>query len=452
MFRGTGKFCLFHFLPGELSEGSGARSNFGGRVAEMDEIEAEKSDTGGGGFAHTWSPGQVWFREMIPAALPWGQEELLEEVPESAKHQYGAKMGEGVKLDGERYEAGQILVVDSERDFQRLLPGLRGASDFIFPWYPKLVPASLISPHQVRIDLADYRRAAGARFRRAFLITLALIALAYYQREFLMIALLGATIYGLHPMVESGMAWMRRVDLFSVEELNRRSVNFEFFRRWVLSRSTTLLKVSLGVLILVFVAQFYTGLDHSIEAAALMKKRVTENGEWWRLVTTGLMHGSVLHIVFNGMALYSLGRVIVALVSQTLLSFVFLVTVVTGSLASIYFGSEIPSVGASGGILGCLGFLLIVTWRFKEELPGYLRANLIQSTFVVGIFGLLGNQFIDNAAHAGGLVGGLALGLIFYPWMRLAPTSSSVFLKAISWVSTGVLLAGVMKIMVELWR
>ncbi|HQZ29950.1 MAG TPA: hypothetical protein PK648_17530, partial [Verrucomicrobiales bacterium] len=100
----------------------------------------------------------------------------------------------------------------------------------------------------------------------------------------------------------------------------------------------------------------------------------------------------------------------------------------------------------------CLGFLLIVTWRFKEELPGYLRANLIQSTFVVGIFGLLGNQFIDNAAHAGGLVGGLALGLIFYPWMRLAPTSSSVFLKAISWVSTGVLLAGVMKIMVELWR
>ena len=94
----------------------------------MDANQAGRSESGEGGFLRTWSHGQVWFREMIPAALPWGREELLEDDPESAANQYGAKMGEPAKLDGERYEAGQILVVESERDFQRLLPGLRGAS------------------------------------------------------------------------------------------------------------------------------------------------------------------------------------------------------------------------------------------------------------------------------------------------------------------------------------
>jgi len=181
-----------------------------------------------------------------------------------------------------------------------------------------------------------------------------------------------------------------------------------------------------------------------------VRERVLEDGEWWRVVTTGLMHGNVIHILFNGMALYSLGRVLVALVSPAFLSFVFLFTVVTGSLSSLWLGPGVPSVGASGGILGCLGFLLVVTLKFKKELPGYLRANLVQATIVVAVFGALGNKFIDNAAHAGGLLGGIALGLLACPWMRLAPGSTRPVFRVLSGVSIVILLGGVVKIVAVL--
>jgi membrane associated rhomboid family serine protease len=402
------------------------------------------------GWLRFWPRGAVWFREFLPRALPWGDESLLAPVPETAGGSYGAKVGSTTRIDGERYEAGQVVVVDSESDFRRLLPGLASATDLIFPWYEKMVPASLVVPHLQTYQLDEYRRQIGSKLLRAFFITAGLIALAFAMPELKVIALIAAVMYGLHPLVELVMAWMRRVDRLSVEELNRRTVNFEFFRRWIQARPAGWLKVGLGVLAAVFALQMVAGTMPSIDAAALVRESVLAGGEWWRVVTTGLMHGNIIHILFNGMALYSLGRVLVALVSPAFLSFVFLFTVVTGSLASLWLGPGVPSVGASGGILGCLGFLLVVTVKFKSVIPGYLQASLIQATLVVAIFGALGSAFIDNAAHAGGLLGGLVLGVIFYPWMRLAPASTRPVFRVLSWLSILVLLGGVGKIAMEL--
>ena len=399
-----------------------------------------------------WQPGEVWFRGLVPREQPWGKEAFLAEVPDSAKGSYGVKVGESTTLDGQQYRAGEIVIVDSRSDFERLLPGLGTATDLVFPWYDRLVPAGLVAPHTRRVDGDGYRADVKGRFLKSLLLTGGLIAAGVYLPEFRMLALLMATMYGLFPLVEAAMAWFQRVDRLPVEELNRRLVNFEFFRRWLATRRSRMLNVGVAILVIVFLGQMLAGLGPSIDQAALVKERVKLDGEWWRLVTTGLMHGSILHILFNGMALYNLGRVMVALVNPSLLSFVFLFTVVTGSLASLYLGPAQPSVGASGGILGCLGFLLVVTGKFRSVLPGFLRASLIQSTIVVSIFGLLGAAFIDNAAHAGGLAGGLVLGLTMAPWMRLAPTTSKPAARVLSVLSLTVLALGVAKVAWELWK
>jgi membrane associated rhomboid family serine protease len=151
------------------------------------------------------------------------------------------------------------------------------------------------------------------------------------------------------------------------------------------------------------------------------------------------------------MALFSLGRVIVALVSPSLLSIVFLVSVVTGSLASLFLGQAPASVGASGGILGCLGFLIVVTRKFRDQLPDYLRANLIMSCVVIAIFGLMGSQFIDNAAHAGGFIGGVVLGELLYSQLKLVPGSTRKSIGLVSIISITILLAGVAKVFWEFW-
>ncbi|MEM9281339.1 MAG: rhomboid family intramembrane serine protease [Verrucomicrobiota bacterium] len=415
-----------------------------------------------GAFAfEDWRPEEVWFRDLVPQDLPWGDETLLEQVPESARKSYGLRVNEYATLDGQRYSPGDIILVGSAQELSALLGNLQKIVGIIVPWYDRLIPVSLFRSHHRKIDGVNYRREVSAQWVKSALITGGLVALGIWRPEFRMFAILFAAMFGLFPLVESTMAWFRRVERLSVDELNDRLVRNELFRLWVGRQPTTTLKIGVGALVLVFVAQFAFDaayptppreLTGSIAAAALVKSEVIENREWWRLITTGLMHGGILHIVFNGMALFSLGRVIVALASPAVLTIVFLVSVVTGSVASLYLGSAPASVGASGGILGCLGFLLVVTFRFEKEIPDFLQASLVQSTIVIALFGMLGSQFIDNAAHGGGFFGGVAVGLLAYPFLRLSPGKTRPTVAAAAWFSLIILVAGIFKVGWELWK
>lgn len=418
----------------------------------MEEENREAPTETSASFLDDWPHGTVWFEDWIPGERPWGREEILTEVPRALKGHYAVRVGATTKMDGWRYREGDWIRFADRADLAARLPELATVTDFVFPWYDHVVPAALVRRETQRIDGTAYRADCRRRFFQALLITGGLIAASYYVPQARMLALVAVSYFGLFPLVDAAMAWGRRLDLLSVEELNRRLVNFVFFHRWLAKKSSPSLAIGLGILVAVFLGQVWVGLPDSIGAAALMKDRVREEGEWWRLVTSGLMHANALHILFNGMALYNFGKVMTALVSPALLGVVFLTTVVTGSLASLYLGSSGASVGASGGILGCLGFLLMVTWRFRALLPGSLRVGLIQSTIVVSIFGLLGSDFIDNAAHAGGFLGGLALGLVMAPSLTLAPEKTGLFTRVLSGLSLTVLGLGIAKIAAELWK
>lgn len=410
-------------------------------------------------ISEEWAKDRVWFQALIPEELPWGDEALFEALPESAQGCFGIKVNEYAYLDGQRYQPGNYITVGSVAEIGRLLGSVKKVSGILVPWYDRLIPMALWTPYQHRVDVNDYRSKVKRRFFSSLAITVGFGAVAYFKPEFLMMALLGAVICGLNPLVESVMAWFRKVDQFSVTDLNEKLVKTVLFSLWVVKQPTKILKIALGVLVLVFAGQLW--LDHnlpptpyapSVQSAALIKDAVLSDGEWWRIVTAGLMHGGPAHIFFNGFALFNLGRVLVALVSPSLLSIVFLVSVITGSLCSLYWGQAPASVGASGGILGCLGFLLVVTHKFREELPGYLRGNLIIASVVIAIFGLLGSSFIDNAAHAGGFAGGVALGQVFRSSLALAPANTGPVVKGVSWVCVSILSAGVLKIGWELWQ
>lgn len=412
-----------------------------------------------------WEEDRVWFRDLIPTDLPWGDEEVLDPVPEKAEGSYGVKFAATAQVGEERYEKDQVAIVGTRTEFVRLFFESANIAGIIVPWYKRVVPAALLKPFEHQIDGDKYRKELGQRFVKALAISVGLIAMGFYFKQFLMLALLGAAFYGLFPLVEVALTYFRKVEKIPVEQLNQRVVNSEFFRRWILSQPNGFMKIALGVLIAVYLGQMAVDMSGaranpmklpSIEEAALVRSAsgpaTIKDGEWWRLVTTGLMHGSIPHILFNGMALYSLGRVIAALVTPHLLSLVFLVSVVTGSLASLYLG--LPpggaSVGASGGILGCLGFLLVLTYRFLGKIPGFLRLSLIQSTIVVSIFGLIGNAFIDNYAHLGGFLGGVGLGLVFFPWLSLDARKPGFVVRVLGWLSMAVLAAAVIKIAIEL--
>jgi membrane associated rhomboid family serine protease len=152
-----------------------------------------------------------------------------------------------------------------------------------------------------------------------------------------------------------------------------------------------------------------------------LDKQGLANGEWWRLVSPVLVHGSFLHLAFNMYFLYLVGPLVEQVYGSARFLLFYVLTAATASLASYLLGGPGPSVGASGALFGLCGVLLVTRALHRPMLGGQQRALLSQIGFLVVVNLILGFGFntlggnIDNLAHLGGLAGGLWLGLLIPP-------------------------------------
>lgn len=176
----------------------------------------------------------------------------------------------------------------------------------------------------------------------------------------------------------------------------------------------------LGVTVVVsFLAMQPEGSD--VLRLLWLDKRGLADGEWWRLLTPVLVHGGLLHLAFNMYFLYLVGPLVEQLYGSSRFLLLYLLTAATASLASYLIGGPGPSVGASGALFGLCGVLLVGRMLHRPVLQGQQRAMMSQIGGLVVINLVLGfglNAFgggIDNAAHLGGLLGGLWLGLLIPP-------------------------------------
>jgi len=152
-----------------------------------------------------------------------------------------------------------------------------------------------------------------------------------------------------------------------------------------------------------------------------LDKRGLANGDWWRLLSPVLVHAGLLHLAFNMYFLYLVGPLVEQLYGSARFLLLYLLTAATASLASYLIGGPVPSVGASGALFGLCGVLLVGRMLHRPVLEGQQRALMSQIGALVVINLVLGvglNAFgggIDIAAHVGGLLGGLWLGLLIPP-------------------------------------
>jgi membrane associated rhomboid family serine protease len=137
-------------------------------------------------------------------------------------------------------------------------------------------------------------------------------------------------------------------------------------------------------------------------------------GEVWRLLTAGLVHGGAFHLFMNAMVLSHMGGFVERLLGSGRMLVVLWGGVLTGSLAS-YAMNPHPSVGISGGLFGLVGALLATGLRHRRGLPAPARRMLVRAPIEIIVLNLalgLSIPVIDNAAHVGGLAGGFLLGLV----------------------------------------
>jgi rhomboid protease GluP len=178
--------------------------------------------------------------------------------------------------------------------------------------------------------------------------------------------------------------------------------------------NNTLTNQLLLVLIAIYLGlQIYPNLEEDLflfNRAILSDGQIhgVAEGEWWRLITTGFLHAGLMHLLFNCLALYTLGTPFEALYGRTRYAILLLISLMAGSYASITFNAENQvSVGASGAIFGLFGALLVVGRRLGADTRSTLTLLAINTAIAIAI------PNIDWRAHLGGLAGGVVVATIY---------------------------------------
>ena len=155
------------------------------------------------------------------------------------------------------------------------------------------------------------------------------------------------------------------------------------------------------------------------------------SGQWYRLLTAIFVHIGIIHIATNMWCLWNLGLLGEPLLGPWGLIAVYLLTGVAGNLLSVTWDvgyallHRYPlelyanmGAGASGAVFGIAGILIVLLSNHRLPIPWRelmrLRKSVVQFAGINLIIGLgtifAGPVRIDNSAHIGGFLSGLALG------------------------------------------
>ena len=155
------------------------------------------------------------------------------------------------------------------------------------------------------------------------------------------------------------------------------------------------------------------------------------NGQIWRLVTANYLHGGIIHLLFNSIALMNLGPLIESAFGWRKLFILYTTTGVAAFVVSTLVFPMRPSIGASGAIFGMLGFV-IVYGRYRAGPSARALSEHLMRWLMFGVI-MLFVPGIDNAAHIGGLITGAVMGLFMTPE---EPRSGAE--DRLLWIATGV--------------
>ena len=197
--------------------------------------------------------------------------------------------------------------------------------------------------------------------------------------------------------------------------------NRQPYLTWLLMAVNFLLWVALEV------AGRSRGLGGSEDPQALldfgaMSGPLIANGEYWRLFTSMFLHVGMMHLLFNSIGLLIFGRIVEGTYGRLRFALIYVLTGLSGSVASYIINSAAIGAGASGAIFGVLGALVAFLVANREMLGEVGRQTLVAIAVLAAInifFGFVASG-VDNWAHLGGLAGGFALGMALTPRYRLA--------------------------------
>jgi len=157
-------------------------------------------------------------------------------------------------------------------------------------------------------------------------------------------------------------------------------------------------------------------------------------GQWWRLITAGFLHGGVFHILMNSWVLFDLGAEVEQLYGTSRLIVFYFISTITGFWTSSHLGFH-SSVGSSAGIFGLIGAMLAFGVSDRSALGSMVKSLYMRWV----IYGLVLSFLpgVDFWAHVGGLAGGFITG-----WLASTPRArlmwKETLLRALAGISIAI--------------
>lgn len=151
---------------------------------------------------------------------------------------------------------------------------------------------------------------------------------------------------------------------------------------------------------------FTVPLNKFIAEFALFGPSVAE-GEWYRLVTSGFLHGGLFHIGFNMFLLLVLGRLLEPALGTPRFLVLYFASLLAGSFGALVLDPNALTYGASGAVFGLAGAVFIIArGRGMDALAGEIGFLIVFNLAWTFIY-----PHISVGGHIGGLVGGVICAL-----------------------------------------
>jgi membrane associated rhomboid family serine protease len=131
-------------------------------------------------------------------------------------------------------------------------------------------------------------------------------------------------------------------------------------------------------------------------------------GDWYRLLTYGFLHASLLHIGFNMFALYFLGRILEPGIGTPRFVALYFASIFGGALGALLLDPNSLTIGASGAVFGIFGATFVIARQRGVD-------NLAASVGVILLLNLaisFGSARISLGGHLGGLAAGALCALV----------------------------------------
>ncbi|MBA3288969.1 MAG: rhomboid family intramembrane serine protease [Acidimicrobiia bacterium] len=143
-----------------------------------------------------------------------------------------------------------------------------------------------------------------------------------------------------------------------------------------------------------------------------------EQGEWWRLITSGFLHFGIIHIAFNMLLLFQLGQLLEPAIGRVRFALLYVAALLGGSAGALILQPGEFHGGASGAVFGLMGAAAIgMHLRGVNPFSTGIGSVLLINLFIT--FTLPG---ISIGGHLGGIVaGGLAGAVVLAPTWKGVP-------------------------------